>query len=362
MRSLILASLLIIFSFPYALPSHASGQGPADEMGFGIAPVAVSDPSVTVNGYFVYKLQSSASITGSVMLKNPGSKPLTIQLAAVSAMTAQGGGSAFSASDAPPEGVATWLKFTESSVTLPAGMQKPVDFTVSVPQATKPGQYLAGISAYIANVPPTAGADQDGDHLGASVAMQMRYVIGVQVDIEGAWTPSLKVDSVALVEQPSGPFIGVQMKNDGNMFLKPSGTIVMADAAGKRVLEQQIKMGTFVPDTEVVYPVRWSGELASGTYQVQVSLDYDKDGKEVYTSELKVKPASAPQDNIVAAQEPGTIGTGNMASPQSGVSAPGQAGSNMWLWVAAGIGLLLIAIVALLALSLVKIRKIQASK
>ncbi|HYP41445.1 MAG TPA: DUF916 domain-containing protein, partial [Chloroflexia bacterium] len=357
MRSLILASLLIIFSFPYALPSHASGQVPADEMGFGIAPVPVSDPSVTANGYFVYKLQSSASITGSVMLKNPGSKPLTIQLAAVDAMTAQGGGSAFAASEVAPEGVATWLKFAESSVTLPAGMQKPIDFTVRVPQSAGPGQYLAGISAYIANVPPTAGAAQDGDHLGASVAMQMRYVIGVQVDIEGAWTPSLKVDSVALVEQPSGPFIGVHMKNDGNMFLKPSGTIVMTNTAGRRVLDQPIMMGTFVPATEVMHPVRWSGVLASGTYQVQVSLDYDKDGKEVYTSELEVKPASAPQDKSVAAQEPGTIGS---SGPQANVNTPTQptqAGAGMWVWVAAGMGLLLLAVMALLALNLVKMRR-----
>ncbi|HYP38853.1 MAG TPA: DUF3324 domain-containing protein, partial [Chloroflexia bacterium] len=183
---------------------------------------------------------------------------------------------------------------------------------------------------------------------------QMRYVIGVQVDIEGAWTPSLKVDSVALVQQPSGPFIGVHMKNDGTVFLKPSGTIVMTDAAGKRVLEQQIRMGTFVPATEVVYPVRWSGVLASGTYQVQVSLDYDKDGKEVYTSELEVKPASAPQDKSVAAQEPGTIGS---SGPQANVNTPTQAGAAMWVWVAAGMGLLLLAVMALLALNLVKMRR-----
>jgi hypothetical protein len=362
MRSLTLASLLIIFSLVFALPSHASGQGTADEMGFGIAPVPVSDPSVTANGYFVYKVQSRGSVTGSVMLKNPSSRPLTLQLAAVSAMTSQAGGSAFAASDATPEGAATWLKFAESSVILPAGMQKPVDFTVSVPHSARPGQYLTGISAYIANVPPTAGAGQGGNRLGASVTMQMRYVIGVQVDIEGAWTPSLKVDSVALVQQPSGPFIGVHMKNDGSVFLKPSGTIVMTNTAGKRVLDQPIKMGTFVPNTEVVYPVRWVGELAPGTYQVQVSLDYDKDGKEIYTSRLEVKAANAPQDNTIATQEPGTIGSGNQISAKSGVVAPVQAGPDMWLWVAVGIGILLVAVMALLALNLVKMRKPQVSE
>jgi hypothetical protein len=325
-------------------------------MGFGISPVPTADPSVTASGYFIYKAQGSTIVTGSVLLTNPGSAPVTIQLAAVDALTAQTGGSAFATSEVTPTGVATWLTFAESSVTLPAGRQKPVDFTVRVPETVRPGQYLAGISAFVPSVDSTPGAEPGGSGMGASVTLQMRYVIGVQVDVEGAWTPSLTIDAVALIEQPAGPFIGVHMKNDGDVFHKPSGTIVLTDTTGKRVLEQRIDMGTFVTGTDVTYPVHWSGELAAGIYHVRVSLDYAENRNATYESQLEVGLTNAVQggvNNGGATQVPGTIGSSNpvAVSPQALAAAQVQEGPSMWLWVLVGMGTLALAVAALLTLN-----------
>jgi hypothetical protein len=133
--TLVLASLFIFFALISALPSTASAQ--AEEIGFRISPVPVADPAITANGYFIYKVQSSTNLTGSVMLKNPSNVPITIQLAAVDAVTANAGGSAFTTADVTPTKAGTWLKFAETSITLPAGRQKPVDFTVTVPLGLK---------------------------------------------------------------------------------------------------------------------------------------------------------------------------------------------------------------------------------
>jgi len=359
MRSFTLASLIIIFSVAFALPTYASGQSQSDEIGFGISPVPASDPAITANGYFIYKVQSSMTMTGSVMLKNPGSGPLTIQLAAVDAVTAQTGGSAFATSDVTPSGVATWLKFSESSVTLPAGRQKSVDFTLSVPQSARSGQYLAGISAYIPAVAPIAGADQGGTSMGASVTMQTRYVIGVQIDVAGKWMPSLKVELISLVQQPSGPFIGVQLKNDGDTFLKPSGTIVLTDSSDKRVLEQPIEMGTFIPGTGVVYPIYWSGVMAPGMYHVHVRLAYAKTQIAIYDSPLEISATSAVKVPAVATQVPGMVGSSDpiAGNPQAPVTAQMQEGSNLWPWTLVSAGILLFVIVPLLVPYLVKKQK-----
>jgi len=354
MRSFTFASLLIVFSFMFALPSYGSNQGQADDMGFGISPVPVADQAVTAKGYFIYKVQGSTLMTGSVLLKNPGSAPVTIQIAAVDALTAQIGGSAFATSEVTPTEVGTWLTFAESSITLAAGTQKPVDFTVTVPATASPGQYLAGISAYVPSVGATPGANLDGSGMGVSVTMQTRYVIGVQVDIEGEWTPALTIDSVAIIEQPSGPFIGVHMKNDGDVFHKPSGTIVLTDTTGKRVLEKRIEMGTFVPGTDVTYPVKWSGELAAGSYRVRVSLDYAENRNAIYEGQLEVGPTNAvqdEQDESSAAEEPGTVGSANSASPQAPVAAQVQEWGGVWVWIPVGMGSLLLVVVALLLLS-----------
>ncbi|HKP51368.1 MAG TPA: DUF916 domain-containing protein [Chloroflexia bacterium] len=276
-----------------------------------MTPVPTSDPTVTANGYFVYKSKNGSTLTGSVLLKNPSNKELTIELAAVDAITAQTGGSAFETAGVKPKAVATWLKFAQASVTLAPGTQKPVEFTVAVPQSVKPGQYLAGISAYVPTIPPTASQHASGQ-LGASVTMQTRYVIGVQVDVEGVWTPSLLIESTGLVEQPSGPFIGVQMKNDGDTFLKPSGMVVLTDTGGKRVLYQAITMSTFIPGTAITYPVKWNGELKPGDYLVHVEMKYGENSTARYDRPLHIEAASmiASQPQPQMGREPGRIGAG----------------------------------------------------
>ncbi|MDQ3707391.1 MAG: DUF916 domain-containing protein [Chloroflexota bacterium] len=321
-----------------------------------MSAVPASDPAVTAKGYFIYKVQSSASVTGSVLLKNPGTEAITVELAAVDAITAQTGGSAFETGDVKTRATGAWLKFAASSVTLAVGTQQVVDFSVNVPASTRPGQYLAGISAYAPNIPATAVVNQGGSKMDANVTVQTRYVIAVQVDVEGAWTPSMKIDSVALVQQPSGPFIGVRMKNDGDTLFKSSGTFVLADAGGKRILEQPIHLGTFVPGTEILYPVKWSGELAQGTYKVEVAVDYGANKQATYTSELEIGTDKAVQNSAVAPQQPGTISgagnNGNVAGPsnvQASATAQSQEGSSMWALALGGLSVLLLAVAALLA-------------
>ena len=346
MRSLALtlASIFVISSLSFALPLYASNISYSNDPGFTMSPVSAADSAVTASGYFIYKLKNGGTVTGSVLLKNPGSKVLTIKLAAVDAVTAQTGGSAFETANVKPGATATWLKFAEASVTLAAGTQKQVDFTVAVPQSARPGQHLAGISAYVPASLPAEAQNASGQ-LGASVTMQTRYVIGVQVDIEGAWTPSLKIESVGLVEQPSGPYIGVQMKNDGDVFLKPSGTVALTDSNGRRTLEQPITMGTFVPGTEVTYPVKWSGELKPGDYQVRVELKYGEKLIARYDGPLKIgatsKVEAQPWPQTV--QQPGRLGAGTIA-PSVLERLPAKTPMIQRLFVVAFGGVILVAL------------------
>lgn len=352
MRTLTLVPILAIFALLFTFPSHVSGQVLADDPGFAISIVPSSDPAVTANGYFIYKVQSSTNVTGSVMLKNPSSKPLTISLASTDAITANVGGSAFETADKTSKATGTWLKFAETSVTLPAGTQKPVDFSVTVPQSVKPGQYLAGISAYIPSVPATAVEGQGSTKMGATVTMQTRYVIGVQLDVQGTWTPSMKIDSVALMQPPSGPYIGVHMKNDGDTLFKSSGTFVLSDAAGKHRLDKPIEMGTFVPGTDVTYPINWSGEMVPGTYQVEVIANYGVNKQAIYKSSLEIGAVKAVQNSAVAAQQPATIGgnTVDPANPRAPVIAQVQAkdGSAIWMLSLSGLGIILLVVAVVL--------------
>ena len=176
-----------------------------------------------------------------------------------------------------------------TAITLKPGKDQLVDFTVATPKTVKPGQYLAGLSAIEAantGATPTAAA---AGQAGASVAVRTRYVIAVEIDVPGDWTPSLRITRSALLDQPSGRVLGIALTNDGAAFLRPSGSVTVTDAGGKTVLAQKIAMGTFVTGTSVVYPVAWPDDLAPGQYHVAVDLAYGDGLTASYAGDVTAK-------------------------------------------------------------------------
>jgi hypothetical protein len=328
------------------LPSWTQAEGNAEDAQWGIVPVPEQNPATTAKGYFVYPIQPGGRASGQVLLRNPGTTPVTIVLATVNAETAQQGGSAFSTEEGSASSIAGWIELGERQATLPPGTQRPISFSVHTPAGIKPGQYLAGIAASEAPA-ATTEATTALPGLGANIAMHSRYVIGVQADIGSGWTPAMRIAAVSALDQPSGTVIGVQLMNDGDIFLKPSGTILITDATGQQLLSQALEMGTFVPGTAVTYPIAWPGQPAAGTYSVAIDLEYAEGKHALYSSTFDVSGAveqhAAERANVEAVPQ--------IAPKPAAMLAP-LAGIQPWMIYVLG-GLLLL-IVLLLILNLVR--------
>jgi hypothetical protein len=350
-----IAVVIIVLSTFLASPSITLAQGDVSASQFSFAPVQPEDPAVTEKGYFIYSLKPGASSRGSVRLQNTAKKTVTIELAALDAETAQTGGSSFAPISTKPKAVGTWVRLAERSVTLRSGEQKEVSFSVRAPESVKPGQYLAGITAYAPNKPNEA-AKRHENQAGASVDVQTRYVIAVQVNVPGAQIPSLSISSVSLLEQPAGTYIGITMKNDGAVLLKPSGSIVLTDSEGTRVLEKAIKMDTFVTGTETTYPVALPRAVRPGKYSAEVNLSYAKGKAASYNGTIEIK---APESALrPAPQAEGEEGAQQGTSAESTTSGSGQQErsltSGMQPWIVYVLGGLLLLAVVLLALNLLR--------
>lgn len=293
-----LLALLCVATGAQAQDSAASTPAASPTAGgFEFAPESGPDPAVTAQGYFVYELAAGDEASGSVRLSNPGTEPVTVQLVAVDAETAQAGGSAYAAADATPTAVGRWLRPAESEVALDPGEQRSVGFTVEAPPDAAPGQYLAGIAAFVAATPQGAPTAVALNQAGASITMQTRYVIGVQIDVPGAWTPSLTITGAEALEQPSGTKLGITINNDGDTFLQPEGSVTLVNAAATPILEQPIALDTVVTGTDLTYPVAWPGEPRAGQYGVEVELAYGEGQVARYNGTLAVSeeaPAAQP--------------------------------------------------------------------
>ena len=275
---------------------------------FAIAPEPGDDPATTAAGYFVYELAPGEAASGSVRLRNPGAAPVTVELAAVDAETARTGGSAFAAG-AAPRGAGRWLRLDAERLTLAPGETASLAFVVGPPAGTAPGQYLAGLAAFVPAAPQGTPAAREENEIAASVVVQTRAVIGVQVDVPGAWTPSLRITGASALRQPSGTTLGIALRNDGDTLLRPQGSVTLRGEEASPLLEEEIALGAFLPGTEITYPIVWPGEARSGAYGIDVALTY-ADGKVAhYRGTIEVagdapRAHSAPAEPAVPAATP----------------------------------------------------------
>lgn len=251
-----------------ALHPEAVSASPDGDVGFLAQPAAGSsmDPG---GGYFLIPAVPGAVVHQAVALRNDADVPLDLRLAAVDATTANLGGTAFALDDDAKAKTATWISLAQTTVTLPPQGSLTVPFTVTVPSDAAGGVHLAGISVLAPVAAKSAGLS-DAGQAGASVDVQSRRVIAVQVDLPGPADPELVITGVSPVARPDGLYVEIGIENRGRGLTQADGQLTLPDDG----FEQSFKIGTFVPGTSIAFPVKWTGETVRGDRSGRVEIRY----------------------------------------------------------------------------------------
>ena len=256
-----LAALLILTSF--ALPPLAAAA--TAEPVFGLR--AVGNPK---RGFFVYDLAPGATRSGGVIVSNTGNRAGTVKLYSADGSTGQTTGTVY-LTDSKPTRAGSWVKLAQSSVRLAPGAIKTVPFTVKVPKGARPGQWVAGI---VAETQTAAKTKRSTRKAGVQIRIRNQTIIAVQVNVRGArGTPR----SRSAARRPA-----VSAASSRCSFIsrtpatcsrsrRASVTILRSGTALQRL---PFSMDTFLPQTEIDYPILLEKALAPGKYQTKVSLNF----------------------------------------------------------------------------------------
>ena len=135
-------------AFP-VLAAGAIGTGGAESFGLNPAPL----PDGRAESYFNLAADRGQSATATVILSDLGHKTEKLKLSPSLGVTAANGGIGYSVTSGPCSGPSCWLAGIGRTVTLAPGTREQIPFTVRVPAGTPHRQYLAGITAELANKP-----------------------------------------------------------------------------------------------------------------------------------------------------------------------------------------------------------------
>jgi hypothetical protein len=256
MRPLAATLLLALVLAPLAAAAPKSAV-------FGLR--AVGNPKL---GYFVYSLAPGAVQQGGVIISNSGTATGTVKLFAADATTGRTTGTVY-LTDRKAKRVGAWTSLSSTSLTLKPGQHQTVHFTVRVPANAKPGQWVGGVVAETSRQVSGPKSKQK-----ASVQIKIRdlTIVAVQVNIPGPPAISFKIGGVKTGGQRGFQEVVTHIANNGNVLVKPTGSVTILNKQGTVLQVLPFKMDTFLPETAVDYPLLLKKALPPGDYSATVKL------------------------------------------------------------------------------------------
>lgn len=258
--------LLVAASAVLLGPGVASAQSQGVEFLVQPSPGSSTAPQ---GGYFLLDARPGEVITQSVDVRNDSAQRLDLQLAAVDTATGSLGGASYGLRSEERTRTGAWIELDRTSLALAPGASAVVPFTVTVPGDAVSGEHLAGISVSPSRDPGAPGAGGSGG-AGVSVDVQARRVVAVQVNLPGKATPELVIDGVTAAARPDGLYLEIAIAHTGTALTKGTGVISLPDDD----FEREFSIDTFVPDTSIAYPVKWSPDAPDGEHRAQVEVRY----------------------------------------------------------------------------------------
>ncbi|MDP2864476.1 MAG: hypothetical protein Q8N73_02380 [bacterium] len=171
--------------------------------------------------------------------------------------------------------LATWIK-TDSSVSLGPGAQKNVAFKIEIPKNAPPGGHFAVV--WWGTAPPG-----DGGQVTIAVRAGILLLIRVSGDIqeEGRILSFQTANSKKIFW--SAP-VGFQIvfNNDGNVHLKPAGTITIKNILGR--VSGEITVNPYalqvLPQSKRTFEEKWTPpRFAFGLYKAEVNFVFGESQK-----------------------------------------------------------------------------------
>lgn len=219
-------------------------------------------------GYFIYALAPGATRTGAVIVSNTGTAAGAVKLFTADATTGATSGTVYQ-TDRKPVRAGAWVTLAETQLTLAPGAHRRVGFTVHVPPGAQAGQWVGGIVAETTHQLTGPKSKQK-----ANVQIRIRdlTIVAVQVNVPGAPVIALKVGAVKTGGQRGFQQVISYLENDGNVLVKPTGSVTILDSSSRRVETVAFTMDTFLPHTAIDYPVLLKKALAPGNYSAIVRV------------------------------------------------------------------------------------------
>jgi hypothetical protein len=166
--------------------------------------------------------------------------------------------------------LASWIEPAEREIILQPNEEKTLVFNINVPRDAEPGGHYASLllqSAVDQNAATEGGAAaQVSQRIGNLVLLRVSGNISESAQIETFEAP-------AISKTVQFNFT-LKKKNDGNVHIRPKGTIIITDLFGRKVDELPLEGANVLPGATRKMDTAWEKENLLGSYTATLVATY----------------------------------------------------------------------------------------
>jgi hypothetical protein len=232
----------------------------------GLTPTGEEGP------YFDLTAEPGEALELQVELANFGHDAVLARTFAADAYSIINGGFGAELFGEPASGTTRWLEFPPKEITLGPNEGILIDFTVTVPADTAPGEYITALVAE--NAEPYLGSEGGG----VAVEQVNRTVVAVAIDVPGRRQPALEIGAVAHKAVADASFVRFEVSNPGNVHLKPSGEFTLRDSRAIELAAAPAIMDSVYALNETLFEAPLAAALEAGDYCAELSLTDEETG------------------------------------------------------------------------------------
>jgi hypothetical protein len=163
--------------------------------------------------------------------------------------------------------LASWITIDKSDATIDAKASQVFTFTIKVPANAEPGGRFGSI-IFKTDAQPTAGG-------GLSISQELGALLLLRVAGESTERGHIEEFKVLRDFYEYGPVqFETRLKNEGNVHIRPTGTITIADFFGNKVATIALDSKNVLPGAIRKLENNWSEHTLFGKYTATMSLQY----------------------------------------------------------------------------------------
>ncbi len=216
--SVLAGAVLLPFSSVFA--QNSSG-------GIGGRTTKADPNNPRTQSIFIYTMDHSEQARDAILVVNRTDGEKTILLSSVDGVVTNTGAYTCRQESEPVVGMGGWLELDKKSVTLPAGGEEEVGFTVTVPENADVGEHNGCIAMQV---------DQSPTEATGGVRLHMRQAIRTVLTIPGDLRRELTVSQFEVGRDQAGfPEYLMSVKNDGNVSADVDMRVHVKNIFGKEV-------------------------------------------------------------------------------------------------------------------------------